>query len=177
MTTVRRWITNRLPSRSDDRGSTLGAMMFAVIMAAVLATAALASIQVTRSTSAVQHSGLTLLAIGDRVQVALDDVNTTRTGPAISRIVRAQDPQCDSLGVCTVVDPPVLTPTGDIALTVHGTTPDGASATRQAILRQLPTSGLVTNVDADGRLEFVQDGGTGTDLWQIVNTWQDEETP
>lgn len=170
-----RWITNKLPTQSDDRGSTLGAMMFAVIIAAVLATAALASIQVTRSTSAVQHSGLALLAVGDRVQIALDNVNTTRTGAAVARIDTAK--KCDQSGVCTEISQATLQSNGQISLVVRGTTPDGASATRQAVLRQLPTSGVVTNVDADGRLEFVQDGGTGTDLWQIVNTWQNEETP
>lgn len=163
---MRRWITERLRTGHPEQGSALGAMMFAVIIAAVLATAALASIQVTRSTSATQHSGLALLAVGDRVQIALDQVNTTRTGAPIARITTGE--KCDAVGVCTTLTRTAVA-TGDISVVVSGTTPDGAKASRQAILRQLPTTGVVTGVDADGRLEFVQNGGTGTDLWQIIS--------
>lgn len=155
------WAT-RLRSR---RGSTLGAFMFAVIIAAILATAALFSIQVSKSSTAVEHSGQALLAVGDRVQVALDQVNTVRTGTAVSRIPTGE--QCDTSHVCTTLTSQANAD-GSLTVTVTGTTPDGATASRTVVLRQLPTSGVVTSVDRDGVPQFVQDGGTGTDLWQIV---------
>lgn len=160
-----RKLRGRLPNAGDDTGSTLGALMFTVIIAAVLSTAALASMHVVNSRSAAEFSGVALLAVGDRVQVALDDVNTTRSGAPVDRITDGR--LCDERDVCTDLTA-ALQPTGEISLLVTGTTPDGATASRQAVLRQLPTSGIVTGVDADGRLEFVQDGGTGTDLWQIA---------
>lgn len=174
----------RLPARGDDRGSLLGSMMFAVLLTAVLATAALATLQVTNHRTTSERAGMALLAIGDRVQVALDEVNSTRTGTALSRITQETNkaPQCDELGVCTWL---TATSTGGeihlrVAAGIRGqrVTPDEqaeqnrlgmtAQATRAATLSQLPTTGVVTGVDADGRLEFVQvPGATGTDLWQV----------
>lgn len=146
------------------RGSVVGALMFAIIIAAVLATASLAAIQVSRSRAAAQASASSLLQVGDRVQYALDAVNTSATGTALSRIDQSE--QCNA-GACTTLS---ATMSGaDIVLNVTGTTPDGAVAKRVAVLSQLPTSGLVTGVDEFGRLQFVPDGGTGTDLWQITS--------
>ena len=164
---IRQWWRARAPRPGDDRGSSLGALMFAVVIAAVITTAALASMHVSQSRSAAEHSGMALLSLGDRVQLALDEVNSTRTGPATGRITTGR--QCDGADVCTDLREPELTRTGEISLVVTATTPDGARATRQAVLRQLPTSGVITGVDATGRLEFVEDGGTGTDLWQIIS--------
>lgn len=160
-------ITHGLTRWNAPRGSAMGAFMFAVIITAVIATATLAAIQVSRSSSAVEHSGLALLAVGDRVQVALDEVNTTRTGAPQERITTGE--VCvENTGVCTQLNDPELTPEGTIEVRVTGVTPDGATAARSAVFAQLPTSGAITGVDSQGRLEFVEDAGSGTDLWKII---------
>jgi Tfp pilus assembly protein PilE len=156
----------QLPARGDDTGSALGAMMFAVTIAAILSLAALASIQVSRSSSTVEHSGVALLAVGNRIQVALDDINAHRDIASVPARVNTAK-QCDADNVCTEL---TATPgaAGQMYILATATTPNGTTASRQAILRQLRTSGIVTGVEADGRLKFVQDGGTGTDLWELV---------
>lgn len=153
----------------DPRGSMTGALMFAILVTALLAGAALAAMQVSRSRSAVEYSGVALLAVGDRLQDALHEINTgdraldpkdrIRSGP--------QHRVCDAVGVCTEVTVSDG-PGGSVAVQVEATVPDGARAVRQALLVPLATSGAVTGVDEAGRPRFAPDGGSGVDLWQLV---------
>lgn len=141
-----------------------GALMFAILVTAILAGAALAAAQVSRSRAAVEYSGIALLAVGDRLQVALDEVNTTPGAAPRDRLDTTEHCQND---VCTRLQ--VVSATADqIVVTVTATVPDGAQASRTGVLAQLPTSGRVTGVDSLGRLRFVDDDGTGTDLWRLL---------
>lgn len=142
--------------------------MFAILVTALLAGAALAAVQVARARSAVEFSGVALLAVGDRLQDVLAQANSTGPGDVKDRILAGPEHRrCDSLGVCTqvhVADAP------DEALEVRvvATVPDGARAERTALLVRLPTSGAVTGVDARGRPVFAEDGGAGADMWVLV---------
>lgn len=153
-------------TRGGMRGSTLMAWVFVILIGVVISGTALVTMQMHRSQQTATKSSTALLAAGDRVHQALSEVNSVRTGQPLARIANRDGQKvCGAQGTCTT-----LRATMDgtrIRLALNATTPDGGTAARVAYLQQLPTSGIITGVDSAGRVEFVQDGGTGTDLWTL----------
>lgn len=154
----------------------MGSFLFGIIITAVLIVATLATIQIQSRASAVESSGIALLAVGDRVQDALADVNRNVDNlPRSSAHQRIDAGERCSDGVCTTMQ--VLNnqvaPDGRVGILVRvsADTSHNTEAQRSAYLVPLATNGEITGVDEFGRVEFVEGvaPGPNIDMWEIVS--------
>lgn len=169
-------LQNRVQSR---RGHMMGSFLFGIVITAVLIVASMAVIQIQGRASTVESSGVALLAVGDRVQEALADVNrNVGNVPRSLAHERIQTGERCVEGICTTLEVTAdqVAPDGrpGILVRVFAETSDNSEAHRSAYLVPLATNGEITGVDEFGRVEFVEGvaPGPNIDMWEIVSEVQ-----